>query len=80
VENMLQGKASQLVLPEFGKFTIADWATILGCSDKTVRNNVKKYSIRTIKCGGTVVIMAEWWWEALLLAGGGDDNEEETGD
>lgn len=77
MENVISGnKASQLVLPENGKFTIADWASIIGCSDQTVRNNVKKYSIRTLKCGATMIVVAEWWWEALLLAGGGDDDEE----
>jgi hypothetical protein len=77
MENTRVGKASQLVLPENGKYTITDWAEILGCSVPTVRINLKKYDIKTIRCGGTIVIVAEWWWAALLIAGGGDDGEDE---
>ena len=57
--------ASQTMLPRQGRWMIRDWAAIWDCSVETVRKDIKKHCVKTIQCGGTIVIDAAWWWEGL---------------
>lgn len=56
-------------LPEVGKFQIDQWADLLDCSTRTIKNDIATHAIATFHCGGKTIIDAALWWKAIAKEG-----------
>lgn len=52
-------------LPETGKYTIEQWASLFGLEKRAMLENISKHGIQVIRFGRTVLIDASVFWADL---------------
>lgn len=66
MENTPSEGRSQAALPEKGRFTAEQWATILGRDAKYLKERLKKLELRYLEFGTIVIVDAAWFWNDLI--------------
>ena len=53
-----------LPLPETGKYKVSDWSDIVGMTEETIKEYIKKHEIPSIRIGHLHFIDASAWWSS----------------